>query len=295
MTDREQRARQALTDTIFVNGQGRTETLVRWLMAFAESEIARADAERRAEVAFMLKDETLRDWYKRWPAKLPTSVSHAHVLALVDALYDERKRAAQAQQRVTEMERERNEAREKLAELQGVFKRARWVVGGEGSHWDGCEREHRDCALAKLDAALADAARLREKARVLLDMIYPADVFTGESGDPGAVAVAELRAALASADAGDWLVQHDHALLDAASNFQGCDEPDCADKACRVSQWLAERLKQERERCAKECDSLVGESDGSAYEDGRMQGHDDCAARIRALDGTPPRAAGGET
>lgn len=35
---------------------------------------------------------------------------------------------------------------------------ARWMRGGDGSHWDGCYASHWDCAIRELRAALDDAA-----------------------------------------------------------------------------------------------------------------------------------------
>lgn len=44
---------------------------------------------------------------------------------------------------------------------------------------------------------LTDLLDIAEAAQTLVDLIYPAAVFDGSSGDPGAVAVANVRAALA--------------------------------------------------------------------------------------------------
>ena len=35
-------------------------------------------------------------------------------------------------------------------------------IGGNGSHWEGCETAHHDCALERLREARAEAERLRE-------------------------------------------------------------------------------------------------------------------------------------
>ena len=32
-----------------------------------------------------------------------------------------------------------------------------WTRGGDGSHWEGCYDTHRDCAIAALRRALAEA------------------------------------------------------------------------------------------------------------------------------------------
>ena len=54
-----------------------------------------------------------------------------------------------------------------------------------------------------LRAKLAAAEAVIVAAEVLVDMIYPADVFNGSSGDPGALAVVAVRDALATYRATD--------------------------------------------------------------------------------------------
>jgi len=66
--------------------------------------------------------------------------------------------------------------------------------------------------IAERDRAEATESRvaaLREPVSRLLSMIYPEDVFTGESGDPGALAVVAIRKALA--DTAQAAVEYDRA------------------------------------------------------------------------------------
>ena len=44
--------------------------------------------------------------------------------------------------------------KEKIRE--DLFGRGRWTFGGDGSHWDGCENVHWDCALVHLTARIAE-------------------------------------------------------------------------------------------------------------------------------------------
>lgn len=39
---------------------------------------------------------------------------------------------------------------------QELFGKGRWTFGGDGSHWDGCENVHWDCALVRLTARVAE-------------------------------------------------------------------------------------------------------------------------------------------
>jgi hypothetical protein len=65
--------------------------------------------------------------------------------------------------------------------------------GGSGSHWDGCEEAHHDCALAKLREAQAVIERLGKERDELVDMLKlaaknevccPSDTFEcGEDAD----------------------------------------------------------------------------------------------------------------
>jgi hypothetical protein len=59
-----------------------------------------------------------------------------------------------------------------------------------------------------------------------------------------------------------------------------CDEVEAA--ADRERAAFRRGAELAREACAKLCDSLVGDSDGSAYDDGFTAGLDRCAAAIRA-------------
>jgi hypothetical protein len=57
------------------------------------------------------------------------------------------------------------------------------------------KNEHIRKMAVDLERAEAACAAIKDAAIALLDMIYPAEVFTGESGDPGALAVVRLRKA----------------------------------------------------------------------------------------------------
>ena len=37
-----------------------------------------------------------------------------------------------------------------------LFGKGRWTFGGDGSHWDGCDETHWDCALVHLTARIAE-------------------------------------------------------------------------------------------------------------------------------------------
>lgn len=62
----------------------------------------------------------------------------------------------------------------------------------QATHYDGCWAEHIDCATRTL---LTEVERLHSWAGLmsLLDEHYPADVFTGDSDDPGPRIVALTR------------------------------------------------------------------------------------------------------
>lgn len=121
------------------------------------------------------------------------------------------------------------------------------------ANWLGLGRER--------DALQGQVAALREPTARLLDMIYPADVFTGESGDPGALAVVEVRKALAdtaaAAQAHDERVRHEGRMAVLAElNLPTWDPVLSAtgDAGEWVKRQVREGRAEEREQCAKVAD-----------------------------------------
>ena len=69
----------------------------------------------------------------------------------------------------------------------GKMQHLRYIRGGDGSHWEGCEEVHLDCRIAQLEAGLARRdeiiARLKENGERLAARPYPfIDVEHVESG-----------------------------------------------------------------------------------------------------------------
>jgi hypothetical protein len=58
------------------------------------------------------------------------------------------------------------ELRAELAKLR-LDASGRYIKGGEGSHWDGCEETHFDCKIAKLE---------KENAKLLVDLEDARDI-----------------------------------------------------------------------------------------------------------------------
>ena len=65
----------------------------------------------------------------------------------------------------------------------GKMEHLRYIKGGNGSHWEGCEEVHWDCRIAQLETELArltaELAELRERFEVTDDLLNQATVTIG--------------------------------------------------------------------------------------------------------------------
>lgn len=53
--------------------------------------------------------------------------------------------------------------------LVALREQTRWIRGGDGSHWDGCEETHWDCKIAKMEKELRDMCQFFEGITSALD------------------------------------------------------------------------------------------------------------------------------
>lgn len=63
--------------------------------------------------------------------------------------------------------------------------KARYILGGDGSHWEGCEETHWDCRIAQLEQENAELRSEIARLKALLPEIDPLDVDRQAREDEG--------------------------------------------------------------------------------------------------------------
>jgi len=61
--------------------------------------------------------------------------------------------------------------------------KGQYILGGDGSHWEGCENTHWDCRIARLEQENAELRAEIECLQALLPEIDPLDVDRAERED----------------------------------------------------------------------------------------------------------------
>ena len=61
--------------------------------------------------------------------------------------------------------------------------KARYILGGDGSHWEGCEETHWDCRISRLEAENSELRSEIARLKALLPEIDPLDVDRAQRED----------------------------------------------------------------------------------------------------------------
>ena len=61
--------------------------------------------------------------------------------------------------------------------------KGQYILGGDGSHWEGCEETHWDCRIARLEQEISELRSEIERLQALLPEVDPLDVDRAERED----------------------------------------------------------------------------------------------------------------
>ena len=96
--------------------------------------------------------------------------------------------------------------KEKIRE--DLFGRGRWTFGGDGSHWDGCENVHWDCALVHLTARIAELEKRNARLEEAGDRLSVHHVFDDDNSMQEAHCIYCGAPGIFNRELLEWEIQH---------------------------------------------------------------------------------------